>query len=394
VNIMNSRKILMIPGPSEVDPEVLSVMARPVLPHYGSEWGQIHIETCNKLKRIFNTNQSVLLIPGPGNAAIDLAVGNLVEPGDKALNALNGFFGGVFHTSIEMHGGKPIDIKADIGEAVSPDEIRHKLSEERDIKAVFAVHSETSTGVLNPIKEIGEICREFNVLYIVDTISSFSGIEVRMDDWNIDICIGYASKALGSVNGVVPVAISDRAWKVALHRRTPMRARFLNLQIWKKFMDEWGSWGHPFPSSMPCSVILALKRATELALEEGLENRYRRHYIAGKATRTGLRNLGFQIVPKEEEASSTITAASVPKDIDIGKLKGILNERFDILIAEMGALTGVKGIRIGHMGVTASAMYVIPTIAAIEVALAELGVDVKPGSGVSAAMGVFEKQYR
>jgi aspartate aminotransferase-like enzyme len=108
--------------------------------------------------------------------------------------------------------------------------------------------------------------------------------------------------------------------------------------------------GHPFPSSMPSSVILALKRAAELALEEGLEKRYRRHYIAGRATRAGLRNLGFQIVPKEEEASSTITAARVPNDIDIGKLKGILNERFDILIAEMGALTGVNGIRIGHNG--------------------------------------------
>ncbi len=386
---MAGRKILMIPGPSEVDPEVLSVMANPVLPHYGSEWGQIHTETCDKLKRIFNTNQSILLLPGPGNAAIDLAVGNLVEPGDKVLNVLNGFFGGVFCNSIEMHGGKSVDIKADIGKTVNPDEIRRKLREEKDIKVAFVVHSETSTGVLNPVKEIGEICEEFNVLYVVDTISSFSGIEVRMDDWNIDICIGYASKALGSVNGVVPVAISHRAWKVALDRRTPMRARFLNLQVWKKFIDEWGSWGHPFPSSMPCSVILALKRATELALEEGLEKRYRRHYIAGKATRASLRALGFEIVPREEEASSTITAAKVPNGIDIGKLKGILDERFNILIAEMGALTGVKGIRIGHMGVTASPMYVIPTVAAIEVALAELGVDVKPGSGVATAADIF-----
>jgi len=392
VNIMASRKILMIPGPSEVDPEVLSVMAKPVLPHYGSEWGQIHTETCNKLKKIFNTNQSVLLLPGPGNAAIDLAVGNLIEPRDKAVSALNGFFGGVFCNSIEMHGGKPIDIKADIGKRVSPDEIRYKLREEKDIKAVFVVHSETSTGVLNPIKEIGEICEEFNVLYVVDAISSFSGVEMRMDDWNIDICIGYASKALGSVNGVVPIAISDKAWKVALDRKTPMRARFLNLQVWKKFIDEWGSWGHPFPSSMPCSVILALRRATELALEEGLEKRYRRHYIAGKATRAGLRTLGFEIVPREEEASSTITAARVPNGVDIGKFKEILNERFDILIAEMGALTGVKGIRIGHMGVTASPMYVIPTIAAIEVALEELGIDVRPSSGIAAAMNIFGKQ--
>lgn len=390
--MMASRKILMIPGPTEVDPEVLSVMARPVLPHYGSEWGQIHIETCNKLKRIFNTNQTVLLLPGPGNAAIDLAVGNLIEPGNSALNVLNGWFGEVFRSSIEMHGGESVNVKTDVGKAVSPDEIRRKLREEKYIKAVFVVHSETSAGVLNPIKEIGEICGEFNVLYVVDAISSFGGVEVKMDDWNIDICIGYASKALGGVNGVVPIAISDRAWKVALDRRTPMRARFLNLQVWKKFIDEWGSWGHPFPSSMPCSVILALKRATELALEEGLEKRYRRHYIAGKATRAGLRTLGFEIVPREEEASSTITAARVPNGIDIGKLKEILNERFDILIAEMGALTGVKGIRIGHMGVTASPVYVIPTLAAIEVALAKQGVDVKPGCGVAAAIDVFGKQ--
>jgi len=384
---MLNRKILMIPGPSEAHPEVLSVLSRPVMPHYGIEWGKMYEETCEKLKEIFNTKQSVIILPGPGNAALELAVGNLLEAGDKALIAHNGWFCEIFSQIVQAYGAEPVLVRVNPGEIVPAERIREKMEEEEGIRAVFVVQNETSSGVLQPVEEIGAIAKDFGALLVVDSVSSFSATEVRADDWNIDICIGYASKALGAVNGVVPIMISDRAWERAEKRREPMRARFLNLNVWKKFIAEWGSWGHPFPSSMPTTLVLGLRRAVELALEEGLENRYRRHRVSGRAMREGVRALELRVLPDEKVASDTVTVATTPEEVNVNRLREILYDKYDIMIA--GALTGVKGIRIGHMGVTASPMFIIPTLAALEATLSDLGMKVKAGFGVAAAMNVY-----
>ena len=384
---MPDRKTLMIPGPSEAHPEVLSVLSKPIMPHYGIDWGRIYEETCERLKEIFNTKQSVIILPGPGSAALELAVGNLLEPGDKALVAYNGWFSEIFRQIIEIYEAEPILVKVNPGEIVPAEQVREKMEEEEGVRAIFTVQNETATGVLQPIKEMGAIAKDFGALLVVDSVSSFSATEVRADDWNIDICIGYASKALGAVNGVVPIMISDRAWERAEKRREPMRARFLNLNVWKKFIAEWGSWGHPFPSSMPTTLVLGLRRAVELALEEGLENRYRRHRVSGRAMREGVRALELRVLPDEKVASDTVTVATTPEEVNVNRLREILYDKYDIMIA--GALTGVKGIRIGHMGVTASPMFIIPTLAALEATLSDLGMKVKAGSGVAAAMNAY-----
>jgi len=387
---MPDRKILMIPGPSEAHPEVLSVLSKPVMPHYGIDWGRIYEETCEKLKEIFNTEQSVIILPGPGNAALELAAGNLLEPGDKALIVHDGWFCEIFRQIVQTYGAEPIPVKVDPGEIVPGERVREKMEEEEGIRAVFVVQNETSTGVLQPVEEIGAIAKDFGALLVVDSVSSFGATEVRADDWSIDICIGYASKALGAINGVVPIMISDRAWERAEKRKEPMRGQFLNLNVWKKSIAEWGSWGHPYPTSMPTTLVLALRRAVELALEEGLENRYRRHQISGRAMRAGVRALGLRVLPDEKVASHTVTVATTPEEVNADRLRETLYDEYDIMIA--GALTGVKGLRIGHMGVTASPIFIIPTLAALEATLSDLGMKVKAGSGVAAAMNVYRAQ--
>jgi len=380
----------MIPGPSEAHPEVLSILSRPVMPHYGIDWGRIYEETCEELKEIFNTKQSVIILPGSGNAALELAVGNLLDPGDKALIAHNGWFCEIFRQIAQAYGTEPILVKVNPGEIVPAERVREKMEEEKGIRAVFVVQNETSTGVLQPVEEIGAIAKDFGALLVVDSVSSFGATEVRADDWNIDICIGYASKALGAINGVVPIMISDRAWERAEKRKEPMRGQFLNLNVWKKSIAEWGSWGHPYPTSMPTTLVLALRRAVELALEEGLENRYRRHQVSGRAMRAGVRALGLRVLPDEKVASHTVTVATTPEEVNVDRLRETLYDKYDIMIA--GALTDVKGLRIGHMGVTASPMFIIPTLAALEAALSDLGMKVKAGSGVAAAMNVYRVQ--
>jgi len=385
-----TRKLLMIPGPSEAYPDVVAELARPVLPHYGEDFGPIYTDTCEKAKSLFGTRQSVILLPGPGAAALELAVVNLVGPGDKALVCVNGWFSDLFRDLAERYGATVLVERADYGKAVPAEQVRRRLEKEKDVRAVFVVQNDTSTGVLHPLKEIGQAAREHGAFFAVDAVSLFGGGEVRADEWNIDICIGYPSKALGAINGIVPVMIGDRTWKAVAERKGPIPARFLDLQLWAKHIKEWASWGHPFPTSQPASLVVALRKALEMALEEGLEARYRRHQLGGQAVRAAVRAMGLELLAEEKVASPTVTVVIFPKGTDADAVRATMFSRYGVMVAGLGAFIPKSGIRIGHMGVTASPQCVLPAIAALEGALADHGVKVK--AGLTAAQRVFHPQ--
>jgi len=381
--------VLMIPGPSEVYPEILATLSKPVMPHYGSQWGETYLKICDDLKKIFKTKGDVMIQVGSGTSAMEMAVANLIEPGDKVINIINGYFGELFETLIKTYGGKPISIRTQFGEAVRPDEVRKVARREKDAKAIFSVHNETSMGIVDPIKEIGEVAEETDKLFVVDAISSFGGMDLRMDEWKIDFCIGYASKCLGSIAGLSPFAINERVWETIEGRREPLKAYIISLPVWKRETELWTPYGHPHPTSMPTPNVLALGKAVKIVLSEGLQNRYRRHYVAGRAVREGIRAMGLQVIPEETEASDTVTAVVVPQGAE-DKIRRMMQNEFNLLIG--GSLPGWgegKTIRIAHMGMTASPEYIVPTLFSLERVLSKLGFKVEAGSGVSAAMQVF-----
>jgi len=199
--------MLMIPGPSEVDPRVLATLSQPILPHYGTDWREEYAAALEDLKKIFKTKDQVIMFPGPGNGAVELVGLNIIEPGDKIANVVNGWFGEILSEVIRTYGGEPVEIKAEYGCAVTPADVEAVLDQEKDIKAVFVVHNETSSGVENPIREIGKVAKKHGVIYFVDAISSFGGVDIDVDNWNIDVCVGYPSKCLGGIHGVVPIAV-------------------------------------------------------------------------------------------------------------------------------------------------------------------------------------------
>jgi len=384
----------MIPGPSEVYPEVLATLSKPAMPHYGSQWGETYRKICDELKKIFKTKGDVMIQVGSGTSAMEMAVANLVEPGDKVINIINGYFGQLFETLIKTYGGKPISIRTQFGEAVKPDDVRKVAHREKDAKAIFSVHNETSMGIVDPVKEIGEVAEETDKLSVVDAISSFGGMDLRMDEWKIDFCIGYASKCLGSIAGLSPFAINERVWETIEGRREPLKAYIMSLPVWKRETELWTPYGHPHPTSMPTPNILALGKAVKIALSEGLQNRYRRHYVAGRAVREGIRAMGLQVVPKEAEASDTVTAVGVPQGAE-DKIRRMMQDEFNLLIG--GSLPGWgegKTIRIAHMGMTASPEYIVPTLFSLERVLSKLGFKVEAGLGVSAAMQVLTGHSR
>ena len=385
---MSRNKMLMIPGPSEVDPRVLATLSQPILPHYGAGWGEKYATVLEDLKRIFKTKEPVIIFPGPGNGAVELVATNIIEPGDKIANVVNGWFGEILSEVIRTYGGEPVEIKTEYGRAISPADVEIALDQEKDIKALFVVHNETSSGVENPIQDIGKVAKKHGVIYFVDAISSFGGVDIDLDNWNIDVCVGYPSKCLGGIHGAVPIAIGKRVWDEVESRQSRIPSRFMNLKVWKKFIQEWSPIGHPFPTSMPTTVILALHDAVKLALEEGLENRYRRHFVASAALRAGCKKIGFEPLVPEDARSKTVTLLGVSDGES--KLRAILEDKFNIMIA--GGVSKLKGkaVRIGTMGVTASPSYVLPTLSALEVGARELGLHVPAGSAVAEGSKIFQ----
>ena len=379
----------MIPGPSEADPRVLATLAAPVMAHYGADWGTEYNKTLDGLKEIFKTREQTIIFPGPGNGGVELVAANVVEPGDKVLTIVNGWFGEILSDVVKTYGGQPIDIRAEYGQVISASDVEARLDKEKDVKAVFVVQNETSSGIENPIRDIGRVARKHGAVYFVDSISSFGGVNVEVDNWGIDACVGYGSKCLGGIHGAVPIAIGKRIWEEVDSRKTPIPSRFMNLKIWKYFIQDWGAGGHPFPTAMPTTVILAMHEAVKLALEEGLEHRYRRHFVASKAMREGCKIIGFEPVTAEDVRSKTVTLVKAPEGT-AGKIIDTMENRFNIMIA--GGLAKLKGkaLRIGTMGVTASPFYVLPTLSALENAGTELGISVSTGASVAEASRIFQ----
>jgi len=387
------RRLFMLPGPSEPYPEVLEKLQNRVLPHYGPDWEKAFSMVREDLKKVFQTKGEVILYPGSGEAATHMAVANVVKPGDKVIVLTNGFFGEYINMAVETFGGKPLTVRESFGKAIAPESVRKVAVKERDAKAIFVVHVETSSGVENPVREIGEIAEETGKTYMVDAIAALGGAELKMDNWNIDVCVGYASKALGSIHVLAPIAVSKEIWESIEEKPRFMKPFFMDFSAWK-----YMRWGGPHPVTMPTTNILALWKAVKIALREGLQNRFRRHSVAGRAVRDGVRAMGLRVLPEEKDAAGTLTAVKVPMGKE-DEVRRLMMDKFNIMIG--GSLGGlIKGeetygrgelVRIGHMGLVASPEYIVPTLAALEQVLPEIGFKVK-GSGVEAALEVFKRQ--
>ena len=385
------KKVLFIPGPTEVDPDILAELSKPVIPHYGPDWGELYNSACEASKKIFKTKEFVTLLPLPGSVAIEMSIPNILEKeGEEVVNITNGYFGDSQGKMLGQYGAKVLEIKNKIGEGTDIEVLKEVLDLNPKVKAIYAVHNETSSGVSDNIREVAKIARKYDKLFVVDAISSFGGMEFEFDEWGVDYAVGYASKCLSSVNGVCPVAVSKRLLEHVAKRKQPPKSYFFNLQIYLKEVNEWSAIGHPHPTSVPTSVIRAFHLAQIKALEEGLERRYLRHRRVGKAYREAFRAMGLDVLAKEEWASPVVTAVKVPEDAG-NKIEALLLERFGLMIGSgLGEAEG-KVVRVGHMGITASPQYLIQLVPAFEVILKELGVVDKVGAGVEAAMEVLSK---
>lgn len=359
--------MLMIPGPSDPEPEVLAELSLPILPHYGDKWMAVYTETTSLMQKVFRTKSEVLIPPIPGQLAVEMAAVNLVGKGDDAVVCSNGVFSQNIVDAIRAIGANPVEVVAEFGKGHTLEMVKAVVDGLKDPagKPIFLVHNETSTGVLVNPAEIFRYCKSKGMFTILDSISAVGGTDLRADEWNVDYVIGYASKALGGVNGVVPVAVSPAVWEAAKKRKGTVHSPFLDLNAWREAIDLDSSWGHPHPTSMPTSVVVALRKAVRMALDEGLDNRYRRHAEAADALRKGLRELGLGIFTDPGFLSNTVSVAKVDAKWDLELRKRLVSD-YNIMIAGgLGPLRG-KIIRIGTMNSSARLERVHATLAAME----------------------------
>jgi alanine-glyoxylate transaminase / serine-glyoxylate transaminase / serine-pyruvate transaminase len=348
---------MMIPGPTQPDPGVLEVLAQPVLAHYGPQWKSIYEDTTTKLKKVFGTTKNdVLLVPTPGRGAVEMAVVNLVGYKGAGFVCVNGTFSGAIEKTIKAIGGRATVIASELGSGPTAENVSAALDNAgRDVagRALFLVHAETSTGAATPPAEIFRVCKKKGVLAVLDAISTFGGMDVRMDAWGADWVVGYASKALGGIFGAQPVALSEASWEAAKKNKRHIRSLFLDLNAWQESIERDGSWGHPYPTSMPTSVIMALNKAVDLALAEGLSKRYERHARAASELRRGVEGLGLELFAEKGFYSDTLTAVKAPPGRSSSLLRSRMLEEHGIMVADgWGTLRG-KIIRVGHMGTSA-----------------------------------------
>jgi alanine-glyoxylate transaminase/serine-glyoxylate transaminase/serine-pyruvate transaminase len=323
---------------------------------------------------------------GSGTLVMEMGIENTLAPGDEAINIITGFFGSRWE-EIMRHGGiHAYSIRSDVGQTVPPEAVEKAFKEHKNAKALVAVHVDTSSGVTSPIIEYAEIARRYGATIIVDAISSFGGMPLEIEKWGIDFCAGYPNKCMSSISGITPYAVSKRMWE-NLELKNPQTAWYINLKVIRGYIEDWGSWGHPYPTTIPIQPVVALREAVRVIQRQGLQNYYSTQRRAGKAIREAARALGLKLVAGDDVAAPVITPISIGDGLE-KTVQSILLDQYNIQVA--GGLIGPM-IRIGTMGRSANPQYILATVSALESALRQVGLPVQRGAALKAAQEQLSK---
>jgi alanine-glyoxylate transaminase/serine-glyoxylate transaminase/serine-pyruvate transaminase len=381
------KRVLMGPGPSDVDSRVLQALSRPTIGHLDPAFLQILNEIRELLQYTFLTqNQMTLAVSGTGSAGMETCVVNLIEPGDSMLVCINGVFGKRMTDVAERYGADVNTIEIDWGKAFDPKQIEDGLKK-KPAKVVGIVHAETSTGVCQPLEEISEIVHNHGALFLVDAVTSLGGMKVDVDDWKIDACYSGTQKCLSCPPGLAPVTFSDAAMKVIENRKTKVQSWYLDMSMIRKY---WGS-ERLYHHTAPINMNYALLESLKLIKEEGLESRWQRHATNHKILKAGLSALNIKYLPEPGFELPMLNAVSIPEGVDDAAVRKQLLHEFNIEIGGgLGQFKG-KAWRIGLMGSACTLSNVMLFLTALEKCLADQGVDIEKGASIAAAVEVTSK---
>ena len=380
-------KRLMVPGPVEVSWAVMNQMSYPQIAHYSDEAIQIYNECIQSLKKILNcaTDTDVYLINGSGSVAMDLCIGNVVRKGEKVLVAINGNFGERLKVQAESFGAETVELKVEPGKAIRGKAVKEIVEKNKNIKAILIVHLETTTGVLNPIWEIGSVAKEYEIPLIVDCVSSLGIEEFNMEEWGISLCGSAVQKGLEAPPGLGIVAVSKDGWKAIEKKGNPNCGWYLNLLNWRHYSQtNFVRKGVTYPLlvTMPVNNVRALKLSLDNILKEGMVNRIERHRRISEIVKKGLKNIGFEEFPENGFSSHAITVMRNSYGLDISKMINFIKDRYDIEISNGLFELYNKIFRIGHIGQSAHLGYVVAGLFGIEHYLRSKNISILTGASL------------
>ncbi len=378
-------RLLLGPGPSDVHPRVLSVMATPLMGHLDPQFLVLMNEVQSMLQQAYQTqNRLTFPVSATGMAGMETCLVNLLEPGDKFIACVKGFFGTRLVDVGARTGAEVIRLDAPWGQVFDLNVLREALKKHRP-KVLGIVHAETSTGAWQPMEELGKLCHETDTLLLVDAVTSLGCIPLDVDGWGIDAVYSCTQKGLSCPPGLSPVSFSPRAVEAINKRKTPSRSWYLDMSIVQKYWSDDRSYHH----TAPITMIYAMREGLRILLEEGLPARWDRHMKNHKAIKAGLEALGLKYSAAEGHQLPQLNAVLIPQGIDDLTVRKKLLADFGIEIG--GGLGDFKGKvwRIGVMGHNSRPGNVLLCLAALEQCLESVGHKVTPGAAVAAANRVY-----
>jgi len=380
---MSREKLLLIPGPSPVHPRIIQSLSQPTVSHVGQEMVHDLREALANLKKaVFCEKGEAFIISGAGTLAMEMAILNTIERGEKILIISQGYFG---QRMVEICGTFGLDcdvLEKPWGRGVPPEELEAQLRQ-ADYRAVVSTHVDTCTGVCAPVQDYARVLRDRGLIYIVDGVCATGGIEERMDDWGIDVVLTAAQKCFGAPPGLSILVVSARALEKR-RRMDRIPAYYSDLLRWLPIMKDPAKY-----FSTPCvNEIRAFYEGTKIVLEEGLERRFARHSQTARAIRAGLAALGFTFFTDQRFLADTLSVVSYPSGVEDKAFRSLYYENGVVVAGGLGETAG-RVFRMGHMG-NLSAPQVYFALDALEKTLTTLGHTFEAGAGVRACRALLE----
>ena len=383
---MQDKTFLMIPGPTPVPQSVLLDMAKEPIGHRSSEFSKILEKVYSNLKLIFETKNDVFVYTSSGTGAMEAAISNLVNEGDKVLSLVIGNFGERWAKIAKAFGADVETISMPYGQAINPKDLKERLDKDvnKEIKLVTITHNETATGVTNDLKTLCQIIKDHGALSVVDGVTSVCAMPLKMDEWGVDVLVSGSQKGFMIPPGLAFLSASEKAFEV--HKQCKRSGFYFNWDDYKKSVN-----ANYTPYTPAVNLFVALNTALEMILKEGLENMQARHKKHSCALRAAIKAIGLKpFVEDESIASCAITSILPPNGISVPDIRSTLKNDFDIVVANGQNDLKDKIFRMGTLGFVCD-RDVLASISALEATLYKLGHKFELGNGVKAAIEILTK---
>ncbi|EGG41656.1 Serine--pyruvate transaminase [Candidatus Nitrosarchaeum limnium SFB1] len=369
----------MLPGPTNVPNRVMRAMLAPIINHRSDDFVELYTDVVDKTQQVFQTKNDIVALSASGTGAVEASVINIVKKGDKIIIPVNGEFSGRLAELIEAQGAHVVKLQTPPGQNATFDQVKEAFDNNKDVKAFYVVHNETSTGTMvNYLDRISDLTSRNDAMYIVDSVSILGGVNLPVDKWNIDVCMTGAQKAIAAPPGISPISVSPKAKKYMIANPPP--TMYFNLARYFKYYEE--SKHTPFTPALP--LLYAYREALSIMLEEGLEHVFKRHKVCSDALYSSLSAIGLTPFAKQEDRSISIIALNYLDGLEDKIFRDTLADKFKVLVA--GGFGNLKGkvFRVGCMG-EVNKYHVMRTVSAISSTLAMMGYKTDAQAGLKTA---------